>query len=92
MYLSVPLCSSACSCVPLRLLLLGLVEDEGEAALAAVLSVKVGRHEDPRAAVLVGTLAAQARYLPVLVHLATDTRTANQQGFILGKKCGHFLD
>jgi len=58
-----------CLGVALRLLLLWLVEDKGEAALAAVLAVKVGSHEDTRPAVLVWTLTAKARDLTVLIHL-----------------------
>merc|ERR1719308_195049 len=52
-----------------RLLLLGLVEDVRQAALAAVLPVVVGGHEDAGAALLGGTLAPQAVDLPVVVDL-----------------------
>ena len=50
-------------------LVLGLVEDVGEAALAAVLPVEVGRHEHAGTALLGRALAAQAVDLAVVVHL-----------------------
>ena len=46
-----------------------LVENIGEATLAAVLPVKVGGHEDASATLLGGTLAAQPTDLAVVVHL-----------------------
>ena len=51
------------------LLVLGLVEDVCEAALAAVLAVKVGGHEDTCTTLLVGALTAQTGNLAVLVNL-----------------------
>lgn len=53
----------------LRLLVLRLVEAVGQAALPAVMAVKVARHEHAGAALVSGTLAPQAVDLPVLVHL-----------------------
>ena len=60
-----------CSATMYNLLLLGLVEDEGEAALAAVLTIKVRGHEDTGTAVVVGALTTQTRDLAVLVNLLT---------------------
>lgn len=51
------------------LLLLVLVEGVGQAALAAVLAVKVVGHEDASAALTVGALAAKAGDLAVVVDL-----------------------
>merc|ERR1719350_139914 len=51
------------------LLVLWLVEHVGEAALAAVLTVKVRGHEDPGATLLGRALAPQAVDLAVVVHL-----------------------
>merc|ERR1719154_221445 len=51
------------------LLVLGLVEDVGQTALAAVLAVEVGSHEDAGAALLGGALAAEAGDLAVVVNL-----------------------
>ena len=51
------------------LFILRLVEDVGESALAAVLTVEVSGHEDSGSALLGGTLASQTVDLPVVVHL-----------------------
>ena len=50
-------------------LLLALLDEVGEVALAAVVPVEVHGHEDARPADLVRALAAQARHLVVAVHL-----------------------
>merc|ERR1719461_2755937 len=52
-----------------HLLVLGLVEHVGKTALAAVLAIKVGGHEDSGTALLGGALAAQTVDLAVVVHL-----------------------
>ena len=52
-----------------RALVVWLVEDVRETALAAVLSIEVRRHEDTCSALLVRTLATQTRDLAVLVDL-----------------------
>ena len=49
--------------------LLGLVEDVGEMTSSAVLTVKVGSHEDAGSTFLIGTLAAKAGDLAILVNL-----------------------
>ena len=51
------------------LLVLRLVEDVGEAALATVLAVKVGGHEHPSTTLLIGALAAQTCDLAILINL-----------------------
>ena len=48
---------------------LGLVENVGEVAAAAVLAVKVSRHENAGAAILVGALTPQTGDLAVFVNL-----------------------
>ena len=57
------------SSVARSLLLLALLDEVGEVALAAVVAVEVHRHEDAGPADLVRALAAQARDLVVAVHL-----------------------
>merc|ERR1719348_2278094 len=52
-----------------NLLVLGLVEHVGETALATVLTVEVGSHEDTSAALLGGALAAQTVDLAIVVNL-----------------------
>merc|ERR1712112_499354 len=54
---------------PLLRLRLGLVENVGEVASAAVLTVEMSRHEDTGAAILVGTLTSQASDFAVLINL-----------------------
>merc|ERR1712240_849926 len=54
---------------PLLCLRLGLVENVGEMASAAVLTVEMSRHEDTGAAILVGALASQASDLAILIDL-----------------------
>merc|ERR1712112_540502 len=54
---------------PLLRLRLGLVENVGEMASAAVLTVKMSRHEDTGTTILVGTLTSQASDLAVLIDL-----------------------
>ena len=51
------------------LLVFRLVEDIGQAALPAVLTVVVGGHEDTGPALLGRTLSPQTVDLPVVVHL-----------------------
>merc|ERR1719433_306645 len=51
------------------LFILGLVEDVGESALAAVLTVEHGGHEDAGAALFSRALAPQTVDLPVVVDL-----------------------
>lgn len=51
------------------LLLVGLVVDICEAALATVLPVKMCSHEDTSTTVVAGTLSPQASDLPILIHL-----------------------
>merc|ERR1719259_168567 len=52
-----------------HLLVLGLVEHVGKTALAAVLAVEVGGHEDSSTTLLGWTLTAQTVDLAVVVHL-----------------------
>ena len=52
----------------------GLTEDERQAALAAVLAVKVAGHEDARAALLRRALAPQAAHLAGAVDLVVAKR------------------
>ena len=52
-----------------HLFVLGLVEYVGETALATVLSVKVGSHEDAGTTLLVGAFPSQPSDLAILVHL-----------------------
>merc|ERR1711875_141938 len=47
----------------------GLVENVGEVASAAVLAIKMSRHENAGSAILVGTLTSQASDLAILIHL-----------------------
>merc|ERR1712244_110574 len=51
------------------LFILGLVEDIGEAALAAILAIEHGSHEDTSSTLLGGTLAPQTVDLAVVVDL-----------------------
>merc|ERR1719219_2415558 len=51
------------------LLVLGFVEDVGKTALAAVLAVKMGRHEDASSTLLGRALPPQPVDLAVVVHL-----------------------
>ena len=51
------------------LFILGLVEDIGEAALAAILAIEHGSHEDAGTTLLGGTLAPQTVDLAVVVDL-----------------------
>merc|ERR1712173_281173 len=51
------------------LFILGLVEDIGEATLAAILAVEHGSHEDAGTTLLGGTLAPQTVDLAVVVDL-----------------------
>lgn len=55
-----------------ELFLLWLIVDIGKAALATVLSVKVGGHENTSATVLIGTLTAQTCDLAILINLQTS--------------------
>lgn len=55
------------------LLVLRLVEAVGQAAFAAVMAVKVTRHEDAGAALVSRTLAPQTVDLTVLIHLQIET-------------------
>ena len=52
-----------------HLLVLGLVEHVGKTALAAVLAIEVGSHEDSGTTLLGRALAAQTVDLAVVVHL-----------------------
>merc|ERR1719474_2414613 len=52
-----------------HLLVLGLVEHVGKTALATVLAIEVGGHEDSSTTFLSGALAAQTVNLAVVVHL-----------------------
>merc|ERR1719408_769778 len=52
-----------------HLLVLGLVEHVGKTALAAVLAIEVGGHEDSSTTLFGGALAAQTVDLAVVVHL-----------------------
>merc|ERR1719393_114823 len=52
-----------------HLLVLGLVEHVGKTALAAVLAIEVGGHEDSSTALLGRTLTAQTVDLAVVIHL-----------------------
>merc|ERR1719499_1984262 len=52
-----------------HLLVLGLVEHVGKTALAAVLAIKVGGHEDSGTTFFSRALAAQTVDLAVVVHL-----------------------
>merc|ERR1711894_542565 len=52
-----------------HLLVLGLVEHVGKTALATVLAIEVGGHEDSSTTLLSGALAAQTVDLAVVVHL-----------------------
>merc|ERR1719167_400137 len=52
-----------------HLLVLGLVEHVGKTALAAVLAIEVGGHEDSSTALLGRTFTAQTVDLAVVVHL-----------------------
>lgn len=54
------------------LLVLGLVEAVGEAALPAVVTVKVTRHEDAGAAFVSGTFASQPVDFTILIDLETE--------------------
>lgn len=51
------------------LLVLRLVEAVGEAALPAVVTVKVARHEDAGATLVSGTLASQPVDFTILINL-----------------------
>jgi len=57
-----------------ELLFLWFAEDKGQVALAAVVTVFVGSHEDASAAVLTGALATKTVNLAVLVNLERNTR------------------
>ena len=59
------------SCKRSCLFFSGLVEDIGEMASAAVLTVKMSRHEDTSPAILVGALTSQASDLAVLIDLGS---------------------
>lgn len=59
------------------LLVLRLVEAVGEAALPAVMAVKVARHEDAGAALVSRTLASQPMDFSVLVHLERKMFTSD---------------
>lgn len=54
------------------LLVLGFVEAVGEAALPAVVTVKVARHEHAGAALVSGALAPQPVDFTVLIHLKEE--------------------
>ena len=62
-----------------HLFVLGLVEDIGEAALATVLSVKVGCHEDAGSTLFVRAFPTQTCDLSVLIHLDI-TNTTDYKG------------
>ena len=57
------------SCKRSYLFFSGFVEDVGEMASAAVLTVEMSRHEDAGATILVRTLTSQASDLAVLIDL-----------------------
>lgn len=62
------------------LLVLWLVEAVGQAALAAVVAVKVASHEDTCAALIGGTLTSQPMDFAILVDLRKkDVRSADQK-------------
>merc|ERR1712112_666485 len=69
---------------PLLRLRLGLVENVGEMASAAVLTVKMSRHEDTGTTILVGTLTSQASDLAVLIDLVVlEDRKLNLLSLVL---------
>lgn len=78
------------------LLVLRLVEAVGEAALPAVVTVEVARHEDAGAALVGRTLTPQAVDLTVLIHLqgrdrnteaaAAQLDMSNKSGLIITLK------
>ncbi len=52
-----------------NLLVFWFVVDVGEAALATILSVKMGGHEDTSSAVIIGAFTSQTGDLAVLINL-----------------------
>lgn len=64
---------------PVSLLVLRLVEAVGQAALAAVVAVKVACHEDAGAALFSGTLAPQPVDFAVLIDLREEKRRLRLQ-------------
>lgn len=69
---------------PPHLLVLRLVEAVGEAALAAVMAVKVACHEDAGAALIGGTLAPQPVDFSVLVDLQTVQTDSALRSHMMG--------